>query len=347
MSGARTGTSHAGPGVSSAWAEIVVRDPRPWARYLRALGFSEDPAVPGGDPAARFQLGSARVRVTAAPRPGSPAGRWLAAHGEGVFDVALAVPDLPRALIALRQAGARAGGPERRDVPGYGWTDTAEAYVPGAGIRHTLVEGYPPAPGSAHSLDHIALAVPAGATDEVAASYAGALGFAWTPTEDVVVGPEGLVSGVLDSPGCTIVLVSQDPSRKSGQVDAFLDANGGPGVQHLAVRVPDIAAAVREATAGGARFLDVPGAYYDALPERVPSAVQHLHELRELRILAGTDGYGDLLQVFTARPAPPSEAFFELIERRGARGFGTDNIAALYAARQAEEGDRAPSGAGD
>jgi 4-hydroxymandelate synthase len=327
---------HARPGVRSAWAEIVAHDPAPWLGYLRALGFSEEPGAPAGDPTAYLQLGAARVRVTAEPRPGSPAGQWLADHGEGVFDVALAVPDLARALAELRAAGGQAGGPERREVPGYGQADTAVAYVPGAGIRHTLVEGYQPPPGGPHALDHVALAVSAGGADEVAAGYASAFGLAWTPAENVIVGPEGLVSGVLDGEGLTIVLVAQDPARQSGQVDQFLYAHAGPGAQHLAFRTPDIRAAVRQAAAAGARFLDVPDAYYDALPARVPAAIQHLHDLRELHILADTDGYGDLLQVFTACPAPPSQAFFELIQRDGARGFGTDNIAHLYAARQAE-----------
>ncbi len=340
MSGAEPGTPHARPGVCIAWADIVARDPEPWTAYLRAFGFSEGPGAPGDGPAV-FRLGRARVQVTAVPHPGSPAGRHLARHGEGVWDVGLAVPDLGRALVSLRSAGGQAGGPERRHVPGYGRTDTAAAYMPGAGLRHTLVEGYPPPAAGAHALDHIALAVPYGTADKLAAAYGTAFGLTWTPAPDVVVGPEGLVSGVLDGPGLTIVLVSQDPARQAGQGDAFLAANQGPGVQHVAVAVPDIASAVRDAGDQGARFLSVPGAYYDALAGRLPGALRQMRELRSLGILADRDAYGELLQVFTARPAEPSEMFFELVERRGSRGFGTQNIRHLYAAPQADEAARA------
>lgn len=343
MSGTELGTSHAGPGVCIAWADIAARDPRPWTAYLRAFGFNEDPGETGDGPAV-FRLGRARVQVTGAPHPGSPAGRHLARHGDGVWDIGLSVPDLGQALVFLRSAGGQAGGPERRRLPGYGWADTAAAYMPGAGLRHTLVEGWPPPAAGEHALDHIALAVPYSTADKLAAAYGAAFGLAWTPTPDVVVGPEGLVSGVLDGPGLTIVLVSQDPARQAGQVDAFLAANGGPGVQHLAVAVPDIAAAVRDAGSRGARFLSVPGAYYDALADRLPGTPRQVRELRPLGILADRDAYGELLQVFTARPAEPSEMFFELVERRGSRGFGTQNIRHLYAARQADEAARAGTG---
>jgi 4-hydroxymandelate synthase len=321
-----------------AWAEILASDPGPWVHYLRALGFSEDPHASDSDHGTCLESGLARVYVTVPGRDDSEQGQWLARHGEGVWDVALHVPDTGRVLEASRQAGIQVTTPERRHVTGRGLTGTPAAVVPQSGLRHTLVEGRPSGNRDAsRALDHVAVAIPAAATDEVVRLY-GALGLSWTPTERVTVGEEGLESGVLEGPGCTIVLVSQDPARQPGQVDQFLRVHDGPGVQHMAFLVPDIVTAVRSATAGGAKFLHVPGAYYDALPGRVPGAGTRLDDLRDLGILADEDTgrAGELYQIFTRRPAPPSEMFFELVERQGSLGFGLSNIAHLYAARQAE-----------
>jgi 4-hydroxymandelate synthase len=330
-----------------AWAEILASDPGPWVHYLRAFGFTEDPGASDSDHGTCLEYGRARVYVTVPGRQDSEQGQWLARHGEGVWDVALDVPDMRRAVEACRQAGIQVTAPERRLVPGRGRTAAAAAVVPLSGLRHTLVEGGPAGNQDAsHALDHVAIAIPADATDEVVRLYGRGLGLSWMPTERVTVGEEGLESGVLDGPGCTIVLVSQDPARQSGQVDQFLRVHDGPGVQHMAFLVPDIVTAVQSATARGAAFLDVPGTYYDALPGRVPGAGARLADLRDLGILADEDTgrAGQLYQIFTRRPAPPSEMFFELVERQGSLGFGLSNIAHLYAARQAEAAVSAMAG---
>jgi 4-hydroxymandelate synthase len=63
--------------------------------------------------------------------------------------------------------------------------------------------------------------------------------------------------------------------------------------------------------------------------------------LRAANILADRDEWGYLLQLFTRSPYERNTLFYELIQRRGARGFGTANIRALY---EAVERDRLAAG---
>jgi 4-hydroxymandelate synthase len=54
-------------------------------------------------------------------------------------------------------------------------------------------------------------------------------------------------------------------------------------------------------------------------------------------VLADRDEWGYLLQLFTRSPHERNTLFYEFIQRRGARGFGSANIRALY---EAVERDR-------
>jgi 4-hydroxymandelate synthase len=196
----------------------------------------------------------------------------------------------------------------------------------------------PAADGEYTGVDHIAICVPAGDLDAVAERYCQAFGMCWTPTETVVVGDQGIVSGFLQTQGCTITIVTPDPARAPGQVDAFLKLHGGTGVQHVAFGHTDVVAAVRQASAQGARFLPAPAAYFDQLSARLGGRPPDLDGLRATGVLADRDELGWLRQIFTAPPGPWTPVFLELIQRDGAAGFGLGNIAALYEAkRQFEE----------
>ena len=65
-------------------------------------------------------------------------------------------------------------------------------------------------------------------------------------------------------------LVAPDPTKRPGQLDAFLERNGGQGVQHLAFLVEDIVPAVREFGAKGPSSCPPRSRYYDMLTERIP-----------------------------------------------------------------------------
>ncbi|CAH8550970.1 unnamed protein product [Dicrocoelium dendriticum] len=72
-------------------------------------------------------------------------------------------------------------------------------------------------------------------------------------------------STVVNPDTCKFVIAESLAESAPNQITRFLDVNSGPGIQHIALRVPDIMTAVRSSRIGGAQFVDTPKAYYDEL----------------------------------------------------------------------------------
>ncbi|GMU58751.1 MAG: 4-hydroxyphenylpyruvate dioxygenase [Myxococcaceae bacterium] len=156
----------------------------------------------------------------------------------------------------------------------------------------------------------------------------------------------GLKSTVMWDPHSQVKFANNEPSRprfKQSQINVFVEDQRGEGIQHLALEVKDIVPAVKAMRATpGLDFLGTPGAYYDYLPERLQKSGikridEKLEELRELQILI--DGHKEhqyLLQIFMKeasqlmgdREAGPF--FYEIIQRKGDKGFGGGNFKALF-----------------
>jgi 4-hydroxyphenylpyruvate dioxygenase len=138
-----------------------------------------------------------------------------------------------------------------------------------------------------------------------------------------------------------VVLPINEPAegRRKSQIEEYLDYYGSPGVQHIALRTPDIVAAVRALRERGVRFLQVPPSYYDDARERMGEIGDQLpwERLAELGILVDKDHDGYLLQLFTENVTDRPTVFFEIIQREGARGFGEGNFKALFEAIEREQ----------
>jgi 4-hydroxyphenylpyruvate dioxygenase len=147
----------------------------------------------------------------------------------------------------------------------------------------------------------------------------------------VVSDGKGLVKFPINEPA--------EGKRKS-QIDEYLEFYEGPGAQHLAVATRDIVGTVAELRTRGVEFLDIPDAYYDEVPARVPEVQGILADLRAQGILVDRDDDGYLLQIFTKPVGDRPTVFFEVIERHGARGFGDGNFKALFEALEREQDRR-------
>jgi 4-hydroxymandelate synthase len=197
--------------------------------------------------------------------------------------------------------------------------------------------------GRIQLLDHVAICVRGDTLADYADFYTNAFEVSRYSTEYVQLGDQAMDSIVVRnlSGGITFTLVAPDAKKSPGQLDAFLDRNGGPGVQHLAFLVDEIIPAVRESRDRGVEFLRAPGAYYDMLIDRLIGMREEIADLQATDVLADRDEWGYLLQLFTRSPYERNTLFYEFIQRRGARGFGSANIRALYEAverdRQAAE----------
>ncbi|WP_437911422.1 VOC family protein [Sorangium sp. So ce302] len=155
----------------------------------------------------------------------------------------------------------------------------------------------------------------------------------------------GLRSAVMWDPASGVKFANNEPYRphfKSSQINVFNEEHRGDGVQHVALAVEDILAAVRAMRGRGVEFMPTPAAYYDMLPERLQRlGIGQIDEdaaaLRELEVLVDGDGARSyLLQIFlkessgTHHDPDAGPFFFELIQRKGDRGFGAGNFRALF-----------------
>ena len=114
-----------------------------------------------------------------------------------------------------------------------------------------------------------------------------------------------------------------------------------PGVQHVAFRTGDIVTAVRTFAARGVGFAATPAQLLRrARGAARPASTCRWRTLRELGVLVDRDHWGQMFQIFTQSMHVRRTLFLELIERHGARTFGTSNIQALYEAKERELGPR-------
>ncbi|KAL1264898.1 hypothetical protein QQF64_005253 [Cirrhinus molitorella] len=144
-------------------------------------------------------------------------------------------------------------------------------------------------------------------------------------------------------PDCKFVIAESLPEQGRNQVDTFLDQHRGAGIQHIGLYTEDIVRTAQTLSQAGVQFFSPPPAYYTEVgkQEEIVAAGHDPHILSQYGILLDTDIHRDtdnqryLLQVFT-KPIFGEDTFFlELIERRGATGFGEGNIRALWRSVQA------------
>ncbi|MEZ4372275.1 MAG: 4-hydroxyphenylpyruvate dioxygenase [Polyangiaceae bacterium] len=177
-------------------------------------------------------------------------------------------------------------------------------------------------------------------------------------TEDVSEGRSsgsGLRSIVMNDPHSGVKFANNEPWRpffKNSQINIFNEDHRGDGVQHLAITCKDIVTAVRDLRENGVQFMPTPGAYYDALPERlkkigVGSIDEEIDLLRELEVLVdGDHDHAYMLQIFLKDSAGLYGAadagpfFYEIIQRKGDQGFGAGNFRALFESIEREQTGR-------
>jgi 4-hydroxymandelate synthase len=331
------------------YVELYTSDKESVANYfVSLLGFTQ--VAKSVDPmrdSALLRQGMMQLLVTAGPATE----KFLDAHGDGIADIAFSCDDVAATLAMALAAGAQtvAWSGDRPVLAGFGsvrHTLLPRTSAPGTRLppgRDWTMLSSPQPRGRIRLLDHIAVCLAGGTLAEYADFCTAAFGLARYSSDYLEIGDQAMDSIVVRSPsgGITFTFLEPDTSKSPGQIDAFLGRNGGPGVQHLAFLVEDVVSAVREYQSRGVEFLRTPGTYYDMLAERLPDLAEEIKDLRATDVLADRDEWGDLLQLFTRSPYERNTLFYELIQRRGARGFGGENIRALY---EAVERDRLAAG---
>jgi 4-hydroxyphenylpyruvate dioxygenase len=313
-----------------------------------------------------LRSGGARFVLTGEVRAGTDVGRHVAAHGDGVWDLALEVPDVDRAVKYADSQGALVLA-EPYDIADEHGTVRLAAIATYGETRHTLIDrsrySGPFLPGfvaaepvfrgkPAHhpkryfqAVDHCVGNVELGRMNDWVSFYNRVMGFTNMKEfvgDDIATEYSALMSKVVANGNHRVKFPLNEPavSKKKSQIDEYLEFYGGPGVQHIALATNDIVSTVRAMREMGVEFLDTPDSYYDTLGEWVGDTRVPLDTLRDLRILADRDEDGYLLQIFTKPVQDRPTVFFELIERHGSLGFGKGNFKALFEAIEREQDRR-------
>ena len=188
------------------------------------------------------------------------------------------------------------------------------------------------------TIDHLTHNVHRGRMDEWTQFYERLFNFREIRFFDISGRYTGLKSRAMTSPCGKIRIPINESTDERSQIEEYLRAYRGEGIQHVALAVEDIFAGVAGLAARGVGFMDVPDTYYEALDGRLPGHGEDLEALRRGRILidgAPEAGQGLLLQIFTDTVIGP--IFFELIQRKGNEGFGEGNFRALFEAIERDQ----------
>ncbi len=286
----------------------------------------------------------------------------LTRHGDGVRDIAFEVADADRAFAAALERGAEPavepydmedehGVVRRAAIKTYG--DTIHSLishnggVKGKKYDGPFLPGFEPLnlPGESvgiQRVDHIVGNVELGKMNYWADWYSNILGFnRYISFDDKDISTEysALMSIVMSDNSYAIKFPINEPAdgRKKSQIEEYLDYYNGPGVQHIAMLTDDILATVQRLRDCGVEFLEVPDTYYEELPQRVGKIDESIDAVHDLGILVDRDEEGYLLQLFTKPVEDRPTLFYELIQRKGSRGFGKGNFKALFESIEREQ----------
>ena len=347
------------------YIQFLVGNARQAAHYYRALGF-KPVAFMGLETGQRdrvsyvVQQGEVRFVFTGALGPDSPIADHVKQHGDGVYDVALRVPDAEEAFRVAVERGAKGvtepevledehGKIVRAAIATYG--ETIHSLVSRRDYSGPFFPGYQPIPADdttgfgIANIDHVVGNVELGKMDEWVGFYERIMGFTELrhfSDDEISTEYSALMSKVVWDGEGKIKLPINEPAegKRKSQIEEYLEYYRSPGVQHIAMTTEDIVATVEKMRDAGIDFLRVPGTYYEDVKARIPEIADKIDALQRNGILADKDEEGYLLQIFSKPVQDRPTVFFEVIERHGSRGFGAGNFKALFEAIEREQAAR-------
>ncbi|HYK89428.1 MAG TPA: 4-hydroxyphenylpyruvate dioxygenase [Acidobacteriota bacterium] len=332
--------------------------------YRNALGFSQR-AYAGLETGERtrtsyvLQQGEATFVLTTPLRPDDMMSEHIRRHGDGVRDIAFEVSDADLAFARAVARGAQPAVEPRTLEDRWGkvrhaaictYGDTIHSFISTNGYDGPFLPGFDAAQQSGKGagllrIDHLVGNVELGKMNCWAEWYSRVCGFRrYMSFDDKDISTEysALMSIVMSNDSTAIKMPINEPApglRKS-QIEEYLEFYQGAGVQHIALMTANIIDTVETLGANGIEFLEVPPSYYEALRKRVGDIDEDVQRIRNLGILVDRDDEGYLLQIFTKPAEDRPTLFFEIIQRKGSRGFGKGNFKALFEAIEREQGRR-------
>jgi 4-hydroxyphenylpyruvate dioxygenase len=320
--------------------EYTAPDPIALGHLFETLGFAAV-ARHRSKKVTLYRQGDVNFIVNA--EPDSFAQAFARVHGPSVCAIAFRVRDAAAAFRRAVDLGARPFdgrvGPMELNIPAIQGIGGSVIYLVDRYGERTIYDvDFVPVPAAAVGadagtgitmIDHLTHNVHRGRMDEWSDYYARLFNFREIRYFDIEGKLTGLKSRAMTSPCGKIRIPINESVDDKSQIEEYLAAYHGEGIQHIALGTADIHRTVELLGARGVKFLDVPDAYYELLDQRLPNHGEDVARLQRNKILLdGSPNGGLLLQIFTETVIGP--IFFELIQRKGDEGFGEGNFRALF-----------------
>ncbi|KGD96453.1 sugar phosphate isomerase/epimerase and 4-hydroxyphenylpyruvate domain-containing protein [Rhizobium sp. YS-1r] len=268
----------------------------------------------------------------------------FAVHGTSAYAMALLVDD---AKAALARAVTLDAEPFNQPV-GLGEVEIPAIRGVGGGLIYLIddkselgrfpeidflpvEEGMEIAPAHLLRIDHIAQTV---AYDEMLTwllFYTSIFDAHKTPMVDII-DPAGVVrSQVVENASGALRVTLNGAENRRTLAGHFIAEKFGSGIQHLAFETDDIFATAAALRKNGFRPLSISPNYYGDVEARFGLDPELTERLKADNILYDRDEHGEYFQLYSGTYG--EGFFFEIVERRGYRGYGAPNaifrIAAL------------------
>jgi 4-hydroxyphenylpyruvate dioxygenase len=338
--------------------------------YRKAFGFSRvaySGLETGNRETTSYVMQQNRVNfiLTTPLSPEHAAAEHIKQHGDGVRDIAFQVEDADHAFYEAVKRGARPflephdwtdenGSVRKAAIHTYG--DTVHSFISynnnnghnftGVFLPEFTEQSIAGEDVGIQLVDHIVGNVELGKMGEWCDFYRDVLGFFRYITfddNDISTEYSALMSIVMSDGGHNIKFPINEPAEsKKGksQIQEYIEFYRGAGAQHLALLCKDIRQTVKQLQSNGVEFLRVPDSYYAEIPERVGEIDEDIKSLKELGILVDRDEEGYLLQIFTKPVEDRPTVFYEILQRKGCKGFGKGNFKALFVSIEDEQRKR-------
>jgi len=293
---------------------------------------------------------------------------YLQSHPSGVADIAFQIHNIEAYLAKILHLGIKVIQPTQtycldgnfiKWTKIKGWND----------LEHTLIENNASIPffnifnhlvvnqdldsnnlqisSNISYIDHVVLNVESGQLRAAVNFYQRIFNFQVKQTFSISTNYSGLYSEALVDSSGQISFNVNEPSSANSQIQEFLNANGGSGIQHIALHTSNIINTVCQMRKLGLLFLSIPQEYYRQQKQKYCHSKLQVLDNEEWQSLVNNQILIDwksettqslLMQIFTQVIFNEPTFFFELIERRNqAQGFGEGNFKALFSAIEQEQ----------
>ncbi|MGB5328513.1 MAG: 4-hydroxyphenylpyruvate dioxygenase [Gammaproteobacteria bacterium] len=327
------------------FVEFAAPDPGQLGDVFHLLGF-EAVARHRSKDVTLFRQGGINFILNNEPK--SHAAYFVQEHGAAACGMAFRVRDSHHAYARALELGAQPvdipTGPMELRLPAIKGIGAAplyliDRYTEGNTIYDIDFEFYDgverhPVGCGFDQIDHLTHNVYRGRMDYWAHYYESLFNFHESRYFDIKGEYTGLFSKAMTAPDGRIrIPLNEESSKGTGQIEEYLMAFNGEGIQHIALSCDNLYECWDRLQARGLEFMTAPPAtYYDMLEQRLPGHGEPVDQLKTRGILLdGSTANGDprlLLQIFSNTLIGPT--FFEFIERKQDEGFGEGNFTALF-----------------